>query len=104
MTRNQRNLSLASAGLAAALFLGSTAAWAHHEIAGKFDLSKSVDLTGVVTNVDWRNPHVHVFFNVKTNNQILNWAIELESPTILEMDGWNGSTLRPGDTITVKGP
>src|SRR2546429_2431448 len=43
--------------------------WAHHEIAGKFDLSKTVDLTGVVTNVDWRNPHVHVFVNVKTGKE-----------------------------------
>ena len=102
-TRNQRNWWLGLAA-AAALLLGSTVAWAHHEIAGKFDLSKTIDLTGIVTNVDWRNPHVHVFVNVKTGKDLLNWAIELESPTILEMDGWNRNNLRPGDAITVKGP
>src|SRR6185369_15767679 len=103
-TSNQRNRAVGIAAVAGALFLGSTAAWAHHEIAGKFDLSKTVDLTGIITNVDWRNPHAHVFVNVKTAKEVLNWAIELESPTILEMDGWNSNTLRPGDAIAVKGP
>jgi hypothetical protein len=54
--------------------------------------------------VDCRNPHVHFFFNVITGKDVLNWAIELESPTILEMDGWNSNTLRPGDSISVRGP
>src|SRR5712671_1960302 len=95
LTRKQRNWCVGTAAAAAALFLGSTAAWAHHEIAGKFDLTKTVDVTGIVTHVDWRNPHVHVFVNVKTGKDTSNWAIELESPTILEMDGWNSTTLRP---------
>ncbi len=103
-TRNRRNRWVGAAAITAALFLGSTAAWAHHEIAGKFDLSKTVNLTGIVTYVDWRNPHAHVFLNVKTGNELLNWAIELESPTLLERDGWNSNTLRPGDAIAVKGP
>src|SRR5512147_2118539 len=101
--RQRRNWCIA-AGAATVLFLGSNVAWAHHEIAAKFDPSKTVDLKGIVTEVDWRNPHAHVFVNVKTGNEVLNWAIELESPTILEMDGWNGRELRPGDAITVKGP
>jgi len=104
MARYGQNWFVAAAATAAALFLSSTAAWAHHEIAAKFDLGKTVDLTGIVTGVDWRNPHAHVFVNVKTGNEVLNWAIEVESPTILEMDGWNSSTLRPGDRIMVKGP
>jgi Family of unknown function (DUF6152) len=104
MTRNRRNRWVGAAVVTAALFLGTTAAWAHHEIAGKFDLSKTVNLTGIVTYVDWRNPHAHVFVNVKTGKALLNWAIELESPTILERDGWNSNTLRPGDAIAVKGP
>src|SRR5436309_1331311 len=71
---------------------------------GKFEMPKPVDVKGIVTNVDWRNPHAHVFVNVKTGKETLNWAIELESPTILEMDGWTRDSLRPGDSITVKGP
>lgn len=103
MTRNQQKWSFAAAGLAAALFLGGTAARAHHEITAKFDPTKPVELSGVVTYVDWRNPHAHVFMNVKTGNKLDNWAIELESPTILEMDGWTATTLRAGDSVKVKG-
>jgi hypothetical protein len=86
-----------------ALFLWGAAAWAHHPIPGKFDLSKPLELSGVVTSVDWRNPHVHVFLNVTTGRETLNWAVELESPSLLEMDGWNRDTLRPGDALVVKG-
>ena len=71
MTRIHFNRNLAAGALGLALFLGSTAALAHHEIAGKFDLSKPLELSGVVTSVDWRNPHVHVFMNVTTGGATL---------------------------------
>ena len=60
--------------------------------------------SGIVTLVDWTNPHVHVFVNVKdAKNQLLNWAVELESPIDLQQSGWNKETLEPGDAITVQG-
>ena len=98
MSRN-----LAAGALSLAIFLGGVSAWAHHPISGKFDDKTAVDLSGIVTYVDWRNPHVHIFLNVTTGREILNWAIELESPIILEGDGWNRETLNAGDRITVKG-
>src|SRR5262245_17522155 len=76
---------------------------AHHETLAKFDDRKPVTLNGVVTLVDWRNPHVHVFMNVRTGEQVANWAIELESPIDLQRGGWNRDSLRPGDAITVEG-
>ncbi|MEO5924771.1 MAG: DUF6152 family protein [Bryobacteraceae bacterium] len=101
---------LVTAALGLGVLLCGTVAWAHHAIAGKFDVAKPIELTGVVTSVDWRNPHAHLFMNVKTpgqgkakGTQILNWAVELESPSLLEMDGWNRDTVRVGNTITVKG-
>ena len=60
-------------------------------------------LNGIVTLVDWRNPHVHVFMNVKDAKGVLNWAVELESPIDLQQNGWNHDTLQPGDAITVRG-
>jgi Family of unknown function (DUF6152) len=84
-------------------FLGAGAAWAHHPLSAKFDLTKTQELSGLVTSVDWRNPHVHVFLNVTTGKETLNWAVELESPAILEMDGWNHENIRPGDKLLVKG-
>jgi len=102
--KNQSKRILAAGALGIALLVGGKTAWAHHEITAKFDPTKQVSLTGVVSSVDWRNPHVHIFMNVTANRQTLNWAVELESPALLEMDGWDRTTLRPGDKISVKGP
>jgi hypothetical protein len=100
--------TFAATFLGLGILFGATAAWAHHAIQGKFDVSKTTQLTGIVTYVDWRNPHAHIFMNVTGaaaagRGSVLNWAVELESPVELEMDGWKDNTLRPGDHITVKG-
>jgi len=77
---------------------------AHHAISAKFDDTKPTTLTGIVTLVDWANPHVHVYVNVKdARGQVLNWAVELESPIDLQQSGWRSDTLQPGDAITVTG-
>jgi hypothetical protein len=77
---------------------------AHHAISAKFDDTKPTTLTGIVTLVDWANPHVHVYVNVKdARGQVLNWAVELESPIDLQQSGWRPDTLQPGDAITVTG-
>ncbi|MDR0780941.1 MAG: hypothetical protein LBF16_09665 [Pseudomonadales bacterium] len=86
-----------------ALLFGISAAQAHHPIQAKFDPAKKQTLTGIVTEVDWRNPHAHVFMNVTNGSTTLNWAVELESPVILKNSGWSGTTLQPGDTIQVSG-
>ena len=62
---------LVSLGLAG-LLLASVPVAAHHEILAKFDDKKPVTLRGVVTLIDWRNPHVHVFMNVRDRNQAAN--------------------------------
>ena len=94
---------MAAAALAAVVLL-TTPGLAHHEILGKFDDKKPVTLNGVVTLVDWRNPHVHVFMNVKDAKGVVsNWAIELESPIDLQQSGWNRDSVQPGDTLNVEG-
>jgi len=87
----------------AALLLAGARLIAHHEILAKFDDHKPVTLNGIVTLVDWRNPHVHVFMNVADAAGAVNWAIELEGPIDLERSGWSRETLRPGDRIRVAG-
>ncbi|MBI2149340.1 MAG: hypothetical protein HYU27_01885, partial [Acidobacteria bacterium] len=57
---------------------------AHHSILGKFDAAKPVTLRGIVTSVDWKNPHAHLLMNVQGSAGLVNWAIELESPIDLE--------------------
>jgi hypothetical protein len=98
-----RVFAAAVAALVLALFASATLR-AHHEILAKFDDGKRLSLKGVVTLVDWRNPHVHVFMNVRNGTtQPANWAVELESPIDLKQNGWSRDTLRPGDAITVDG-
>jgi hypothetical protein len=81
------------------------AAFAHHPIQAKFDEAETVNLTGRVTEVDWANPHTHIFMNVTDESGVLkNWAVELPSPILLEWGGWRPDTLVPGDAVTVEGP
>jgi len=85
--------------------LCASLAAAHHPIVAKFDDTKGTELRGIVTSVDWRNPHVHVFVNVdRDGGTVENWAVELESTVLLRRSGWKHDTLRPGDAISVSGP
>ena len=98
---------LAAARLAATVLVGlvlaSVPGVAHHAVRTKFDEAKKTTLSGVVTLVDWRNPHVHVFLNVKEKNQLVNWAVEIESPFDLQNSGWTPDSIQPGDHLTVTG-
>lgn len=89
--------------LTVALLAAATPLVAHHAISAKFDDTKSVTLTGIVTDVDWKNPHAHVLINVTSGGNTVNWAIELDSPNRLEKSGWTKETIKPGDKITVQG-
>ena len=87
----------------AGVLLATMPGTAHHEILAKFDDTKPQTLSGVVTLVDWRNPHVHIYMNVRNNNDADNWAIELESPIDLQAGGWTKESVKAGDSITVTG-
>jgi len=76
---------------------------AHHAIAAKFDPARSTTLTGLVTKVDWANPHVHVLMNVVAGGRTVNWAVELESRLDLERSGWTLDSVKPGESVTVQG-
>lgn len=110
MIKNLWSRNLAACALGLGAFLWAASAWAHHSISGKFNTTAAkTTLVGNVTSVDWRNPHVHIFMNVRTPGQgkagaqTLNWAVELESPSLLEMEGHTRNTLQPGAAITVVG-
>jgi hypothetical protein len=76
---------------------------AHHNITGKFDPARTRTLSGVVTRLDWANPHVHILMDVVEGNTVKNWAVELESTIDLERSGWDLNTLKPGDAVTIQG-
>ena len=86
------------------LSLFVTPAFAHHPILAKFDGARPLTLTGRVTEIDWANPHVHVFINVDGGDgKSVNWAIELASTIELQGSGWRPDVIKVGDTITVEG-
>jgi hypothetical protein len=87
----------------AAIFLAAHPLAAHHAPQAKFDPGQPRTLNGVVTSVDWRNPHVHVLVNVADNSGTKNWAVELESVIDLERSGWNRESLKPGDVVSIQG-
>ena len=98
-----KNLRALRSAFVAALAIASVPLVAHHEPLAKFDDKKPVRIRGVVTLVDWRNPHAHVFVNVAGTERVTNWAVELESPIELEGSGWARTNLQPGDKVAVEG-
>ncbi len=77
---------------------------AHHSGAAVFDNTKKIDLTGVVTKMEWVNPHAHFYLDVKdSTGKVTNWNLELASPSILVRNGWSRHSVKEGDTVTVTG-
>lgn len=94
----------ATALVLAAVLATAVTGSAHHAKLAKFDEKRPVTLNGIVTHVNWKNPHVHVFMNVRdAKGEVLNWAVELPSPAVLQRSGWDNQSLRPGDAVTVQG-
>jgi hypothetical protein len=92
--------------LGAALLLAALAAplAAHHSFAAEYDRAKPITLTGTVTRVDWMNPHVYFYMDVKDREgKVSSWAMELGNPAGLYRRGWKKEALRIGGEVTVNG-
>ena len=87
-----------------ALLLGAGSASAHHAFARDFDKDKPVTLNGKVTKVQWANPHVYTFIDVKGDNgKTTNWKVEMGSPSDLMKAGWTKTRLKAGEMVTLTG-
>ena len=97
-----KTLLAATAGLC--LLMASFSGIAHHSFAAQFDAEKPMELTGTVTKVVWRNPHAWFYIDVEGDDgDVANWGMELASPNLLMRKGWNRSSMKVGDAVTVEG-
>lgn len=77
---------------------------AHHSFSAEYDGSKPVSFSGVVTKVEWTNPHARVYVDVSDpQGAVKNWNLELASPSALSRNGWSSRTLKVGDRVKVAG-
>jgi hypothetical protein len=79
-------------------------ALAHHSWPVEYDAKKPVTVKGVVSKVEWTNPHTHFYVDVKDDKgQVTTWNFEMASTLALERSGWTRKTLPVGETVTVGG-
>ena len=86
------------------LSLAAVPALAHHSFAAEFDAKQPIKVTGTVTKVEWTNPHVWFYLDIKDETgKVTNWGMEMGGPNGLLRAGWTRNSMKPGDVVTVDG-
>jgi hypothetical protein len=84
------------------LLLTAWPAMAHHSFAAEYDSNNLITLTGVITRVDWTNPHMYIHIDVKdAGGKVSSWSLEGYPPNTLKRTGFARASLKEGDTITI---
>jgi len=90
--------------VAAGLFLSGPSLLAHHSESAQFDVTKPVDVMGVVKKVEWMNPHIWFYVDVKdAAGKVTTWGFSGLPPGMLVRKGFTKDTLKPGDVVKVRG-
>src|SRR5262245_9891669 len=77
---------------------------AHNSFAAEFDANKPVTLKGAVTKVEWANPHIWVYLDVKSDTGAVEpWQCEGGAPNTLTRNGWSQQSVKVGDQVTIDG-
>lgn len=99
-----RHRAFGLAALGFGLIITAAPVMAHHSFAAEYDSKKPVTMKGIVTKVDWTNPHVYFYMDVTDDSGATsNWAFEMGPPGLLQRAGWNRNLLKVGDEVIVEG-
>lgn len=75
----------------------------HHSFVVEYDINRPLTLAGVVSRVEWGNPHAYLSVDVADESGTTTWIFQLASPNVLERGGWTRRTLRVGDRVRLQG-
>jgi hypothetical protein len=77
---------------------------AHHSFSAEYG-NDPVELRGAVTKIEWQNPHVFFYIDVRDENtgKVTNWALEMGAPAVIQRNGWRRNSMQIGDIVLVDG-
>jgi len=75
---------------------------AHHGTSASYDQVKWINVTGVVTQFIWRNPHSSLYLDTTENGKVSSYSIEMASPGLLVQEGYTRETFKLGDKVTIR--
>jgi hypothetical protein len=86
------------------LLAGTAPFLAHHSFSAEYDGNQPVKVSGVVTRVDWQNPHIWFFVDVKgEQGKVTNWGFSGAPPGVLQRRGISRDSMKAGDVVVVEG-
>jgi hypothetical protein len=94
--------NLAAVAIGIGLLCIAVPVLAHHSVSGEYDPNKKVTIKGTVSKVEWTNPHARIYVDVNEGGKVTTWNFELAARSALTRQGWTGTSVKVGDTVTVE--